>query len=50
MRLLLQDAFGNYRTLMYDVTLSPAMGAYLNMVDNDNPAAGTTPTKITPGN
>jgi uncharacterized protein (DUF1800 family) len=37
MRLLLQDAFVNYRTLMYDVTLSPAMGDYLNMVDNNNP-------------
>ena len=41
MRLLLQDAFSNYRTLMYDVTLSPAMGDYLNMVNNDNPT-GTT--------
>jgi uncharacterized protein (DUF1800 family) len=42
-RLLLQDAFGNYRTLMEDVTLSPAMGNYLNMVNNDkpNPARGT---------
>ncbi len=39
MRLLLQDAFGNYRTLMNDVTLSPAMGLYLNMVDNDKPSA-----------
>jgi uncharacterized protein (DUF1800 family) len=35
MRLLLQDAFTNYRTIMQDVTLSPAMGAYLNMVNND---------------
>ncbi len=40
MRLLLQDAFGNYRTLMNDVTLSPAMGDYLDMVNNDKPAAG----------
>lgn len=40
MRLLLQDAFVNYRTLMNDVTLSPAMGLYLNMVNNDNPPAG----------
>jgi len=37
MRLLVQDAFGNYRTLMQDVTLSPAMGTYLNMVNNDKP-------------
>jgi uncharacterized protein (DUF1800 family) len=40
MRLLLQDAFANYRTLMYDVTLSPAMGDYLNMVNNNKPATG----------
>ena len=40
MRLLLQDAFANYRTLMYDVTLSPAMGRYLDMVNNDKPPAG----------
>lgn len=37
MRLLSQDALGNYRTLMQDVTLSPAMGTYLNMVNNDKP-------------
>jgi len=37
MRLLNQDAFVNYRQIMYDVTLSPAMGAYLNMVNNDKP-------------
>ena len=40
MRLLLQDAFVNYQTLMNDVSLSPAMGLYLNMVNNDNPPAG----------
>ncbi len=39
MRLLLQDAFVNYRTLMNDVTLSPAMGRYLDMVNNDNPTS-----------
>jgi uncharacterized protein (DUF1800 family) len=37
MRLLLQDAFVNYRTIMYDVTLSPAMGRFLDMVNNNNP-------------
>jgi uncharacterized protein (DUF1800 family) len=41
MRLLLKDAFVNYRTLMNDVTLSPAMGRYLDMVDNDNPTSST---------
>ena len=42
MRLLLQDAFSNYRTLMYDVTLSPAMGAYLDMVNSDKPPTSAT--------
>src|SRR5207244_3112705 len=29
--LLLKDAFGNFRTLLRDVTLHPAMGLYLDM-------------------
>jgi len=33
--LLLNDAFGNFRQLLKDVTLSPVMGAYLNMVDSN---------------
>jgi uncharacterized protein (DUF1800 family) len=37
LRTLSADAFTNYRTIMQDVTLSPAMGLYLNMVDNDKP-------------
>ena len=36
-RLLLQDAFTNYQTIMQDVTLNPGMGLYLNMVDNKKP-------------
>ena len=32
--LLVADAFGNYRNLLDDVTLSPAMGVYLNMMGN----------------
>ncbi len=32
--LLIKNAFGNYRTLLQDVTLSPAMGVYLNMMGN----------------
>ena len=35
-----QDAFGNYRQLMNDVTLNPAMGVYLDMVNNDAPVNG----------
>lgn len=34
------DAFGNWRQLMQDVTLSPAMGTFLNMVNSVAPAAG----------
>jgi uncharacterized protein (DUF1800 family) len=37
---LANDAFGNFRTIMQDVTLSPAMGAYLNMLNSAKPAAG----------
>jgi len=32
--MLLNDAFGNYRQIMSDVTLSPAMGQYLDMGNN----------------
>lgn len=34
---LAQDAFGNFRTLLEDVTLSPAMGLYLNMLGSRKP-------------
>ena len=46
-RLLHQDAFSNYVTLLKDVTLSPAMGHYLDMVDNDkaDPNNGTSPNE-----
>ncbi len=45
MDLLNRDAFVNYRTLLQDVTLSPAMGMYLNMLHNTagNPATGQVP-------
>jgi len=45
--MLLNDAFANYRTLLQDVTLSPVMGHYLNMADNDksNAALGTSPNE-----
>jgi hypothetical protein len=44
---LLKDAFGNYRTLLKDVTVHPAMGLYLNMWRNDkaNPTLGTRPNE-----
>ncbi|MEO0997717.1 MAG: DUF1800 domain-containing protein [Pseudomonadota bacterium] len=34
---LAQNAFGNFRDLMQDVTLHPAMGIYLSMLGNEKP-------------
>ncbi len=42
-QLLLNDAFGTYHALLKDVTLSPAMGHYLDMVNNDIPTASQSP-------
>jgi len=43
-RIFRDNAFGNYRDLIKAVTLSPAMGRYLNMANNNkgNPAKGTS--------
>jgi len=38
-QLLMNFAFANFRDLMYEVTLSPAMGEYLDMVNNPKPDA-----------
>ena len=42
-RIFRDNAFGNYRDIIKAVTLSPAMGTYLNMANNNkaNPAKGT---------
>jgi uncharacterized protein (DUF1800 family) len=40
LRALGKDALGNYLDVMTDVTLTPAMGNFLNMVDNDAPPPG----------
>jgi uncharacterized protein (DUF1800 family) len=40
MTALNNDAFGNYYNVMKDVTLTPAMGHWLDMVDNVAPAPG----------
>jgi uncharacterized protein (DUF1800 family) len=45
LNMLHRNAFGNYRTLLADLTLSPAMGDYLDMVNN--PAA-VPPENIPP--
>jgi uncharacterized protein (DUF1800 family) len=44
---LLNDALGNYRTLLQDVTLSPVMGHYLDMANSDetNAQNGTVPNQ-----
>jgi uncharacterized protein (DUF1800 family) len=46
-QLLLDDAFVNYRDLIYDVTLNPAMGRYLNMANNNkaDPKLNTSPNE-----
>lgn len=37
--MLVKHAFGNYRELLGEVTLSPAMGKYLSMLGNERPDA-----------
>jgi uncharacterized protein (DUF1800 family) len=46
-RIFLRNAFGNYRDVLKEVTLSPAMGRFLNMANNDkpNPAKGIEPNE-----
>ena len=46
-RILRDNAFGNYRDIIKAVTLSPAMGRYLNMANNNmaNPATGSAPNE-----
>lgn len=43
--MLLQDAFGTYSNVLRDVTLSPTMGVYLDMVNDDKGTAGTSPNE-----
>ncbi len=42
-RILLNRAFGNYRDLMKDITLNPAMGRYLNMLNNKSQTVTNVP-------
>jgi uncharacterized protein (TIGR03437 family) len=44
---LAKNAFGNYRQLLQDITLNPAMGRYLDMLGNDkeDPATGRNPNE-----
>lgn len=47
MDMLNRNAFGNYRQLLKDVTLHPAMGYYLNMLNSerDDPETGAHPNE-----
>ena len=38
--MLANDAFANFYTILNDVSLSPAMGGYLNMLNSNKPATG----------
>src|SRR2546423_1492705 len=38
LQILDRDAFGNYRQLLFDITLNPGMGSYLNMAGNSRVA------------
>ncbi len=45
--LMFEEAFGNYETLLRKVTYNPAMGVYLDMVNNDRaPQQPTTSTRV----
>ena len=44
-QLLLDNAFGNYEDILTKVTLSPVMGDYLNMVDNDKAMGAVEPNE-----
>jgi len=44
-QIFLDNAFGNYEQIMTRVTLSPVMGEYLNMVNNDKPAGTVNPNE-----
>jgi uncharacterized protein (DUF1800 family) len=44
-QMLLTDAFGKYGDFLRDVTLSPAMGLYLDMVNNDISYVNTPPNQ-----
>jgi uncharacterized protein (DUF1800 family) len=48
MRMLYTHAFGNYRTLMREVTLSPTMGKYLDLANSVGVGASSAPNENFP--
>ena len=45
MDVLVKNAFGNFRQLLQDITLNPAMGYYLDMLGNDKTTSKTQPNE-----
>ena len=43
--IMFQEAFGNFERLLLKVTYNPAMGNYLDMVNNDRPAGSRVPNE-----
>jgi uncharacterized protein (DUF1800 family) len=43
--LMFNNAFGNYQTLLQNITISPAMGYYLTMVNNDRASGARVPNE-----
>ena len=43
--IMFNNAFGNYQTVLSDITLSPAMGYYLTMVNNDRASGARVPNE-----
>ena len=41
LRILSHHAFGNYRDLLHEITLSPQMGHYLDLANSAKPGVGT---------
>ena len=39
--ILSNDAFGNFRTLLYDITVSPQMGQYLDLANSNKAGVGS---------
>ena len=44
-QIFIDNAFGNYEQILTRVTLSPVMGEYLNMVNNDKPTDVANPNE-----
>ena len=44
-QIFIDNAFGNFEDLLRKVTVSSAMGDYLNMVNNDKPVVGVNPNE-----